>query len=360
MKKAALYIFLLGITALILVSPENSLQYAKSGLTLCYDIIIPALFPFFVCSGLLIYSGICNDLARLFGPVMRPLFNVNGSGAAAFVLGIVSGYPLGALTACRLYEGCYLSKSEAERLLAFCNNSGPLFILGSVGTALYHSPKIGTALYISHILAALSVGVIFRFYGRGTFSAPSTEINQKKADGGEIFSAVLSNSLQSILTVCGAVVFFSVISNAAAAYLPLAPSVKPLILGLVEFTTGVNAIYLSEGSLYTKLLLSAFVVGFAGLSVHVQVIGIISKYRLRLLPYFCGKLLHGIFSVIYLYIILHLYPGTLSVFSASEARLDISGAFMLAALYSLLGIAALAAAAAVSRGILTAKKHSEK
>ena len=204
------------VTVLILINPQSALLYAKSGLALCSDVLAPALFPFFVCSSLLIYSGACRVVARWFRPVMRPLFNVGGAGAAAFILGIISGYPLGASCACKLYDGGYLSKTECERLLAFCNNSGPLFILGSVGIAVYNSPKIGIMLYLAHIAAALTVGVLFRFYKRGEVSAVPVPIYSSDDGIGEIFQKSLASSINSILTVCGAVVFFSVIANIMA------------------------------------------------------------------------------------------------------------------------------------------------
>ena len=125
-----------------------------------YTHLIPTLFPFFICSGILLYSGFCEALSVLFRPCMKPLFGVSPAGASAFVLGIISGYPLGAVTAGQLYENGYITKTEAERLTAFCNNSGPLFILGSVGAAVYGNIRLGIMLYVFHILAALTLSLI--------------------------------------------------------------------------------------------------------------------------------------------------------------------------------------------------------
>ena len=86
MKRTVGYIFIVFLCTLLILNPEKSIQYASSGLNLCTEIIIPSLFPFFVCSGLLIYSGLCEVIAKIFSPVMKPLFNVNPTGAAAFVL----------------------------------------------------------------------------------------------------------------------------------------------------------------------------------------------------------------------------------------------------------------------------------
>ena len=336
MKKRLLYAALIFITLLLIINPQKSVMYAQNGLSLCQSVIIPSLFPFFVCSGLLIYSGFCEILAKLLQPVMKPLFNINGSGAAAFVLGIISGYPLGAVTACQLYEKSYLSKTEAERLLAFCNNSGPLFILGAVGISLYHNPKIGIILYISHILSALITGIIFRFYNKNSFNAPVSAINVEDKSFSQIFSTVLANSLQSIITVCGAVIFFSVISSIITDLIPLSGNIKGAVIGLLEFVTGVSAISQSSMPLFEKLVLSAGVVGFAGLSVHIQVMSVVSKYNLSLTPYIIGKGIQGVIAMLLTIILLRLIPSGLPVFSPSS--LEISGAFAMNSLFVILTV----------------------
>ncbi len=333
MKKILPYIPIVFITALMLVFPDQSIMYAKSAIGLCGEIIIPSLFPFFVCSGLLIYSGCAKTVAKLCRGVMMPLFNVSGSGSLAFVLGIISGYPLGAVTACQLYESGYLSKSEAERLLAFCNNSGPLFILGSIGAAIYSSREIGIALYVSHILAAITVGIVFRFYARTKHHAPRYGINQPERSFSEVFAEVLSNSISSILTVCGAVIFFSTVSNVVISCFDLNDIFKSLFLGIMELSGGAKSISETYLPLTVKLIMSAFVVGFAGICVHLQVMAIVKKQRLSLVPYIIGKLLHGIISALYAYIYFMLFPPFEATFKSAVSTLD--AGFCMSSLYSL-------------------------
>lgn len=333
MKKIIMYISFIMLTLLILANPHASIEYARQGLILCYEMIIPSLFPFFVCSGLLIYSGFTEILSRMFTPVMLPLFRINGSGAAAFVLGIISGYPLGAVTACSLYENNYLSKTEAERLLSFCNNSGPLFILGAIGVSLYGNPLIGWVLYLSHLLAAVSVGIIFRFYGKNDFIAPPSKLTQPNRQIGEIFSIVLQSSISGILTVCGAIIFFSaaanLLINLICAHIPYAD----LFAGLIEFTTGIVNISDTDFPLAAKLIMSSFVVGFAGLSVHFQVMGIVAKYKLSLKPYIIGKLLHAAIAAAYMYIFTKFVPLNTSVFTNAQSPLNINGSFAVSSLF---------------------------
>ena len=95
---------------------------------------------------------------------MKPLFNVNGACSFAFIMGIISGYPVGAKLACKFRKENICSKEECERLLSFTNNSGPLFIIGSVGISMFGNSTIGILLFITHLLASISVGFLFRFW----------------------------------------------------------------------------------------------------------------------------------------------------------------------------------------------------
>ena len=345
LKKSLLNIFAIIITALMVCFPALSIAHAKDALKMCYEIIIPSLFPFFVCSGILVYSGFAKSLSAFSRPIMKPLFNVNENGAAAFVLGIISGYPLGAVTACQLYEGAYLSKSEAERLLAFCNNSGPLFILGAVGSAMYKSPKIGIILYLSHLLSAILVGIIFRFYEKNKFCAPKSQIGTATELPSEIFSKVLANSINSILTVCGAIVFFFTISGIVTGLLPFNQVVGALLSAILEFTGGIKKISLLPIPLGLRLSASSFSVGFAGLCVHIQVMSVTARYGLSLKPYILGKLLHGVFSAIITYSVFYAFPQPLSAVSTFSARL--SGGFYLGSAYITLAVLILVSSAIV-------------
>lgn len=87
-------------------------------------------------------------------------------GAYAMLMGIISGYPIGAKIVTNFRESGMCSKEECERLLAFTNNSGPLFIIGTVGISLFGNSLIGVLLFITHLLAFLTVGFIFRFWKR--------------------------------------------------------------------------------------------------------------------------------------------------------------------------------------------------
>ena len=357
MKKFLLWFGVLTVTALMLIFPTESVEYAKKALSLCSDTVIPSLFPFFVCSGLLVHSGFCGTLSHVAKPVMKPLFNVNENGAGAFILGIISGYPLGAVTACQLYESGYLSKYEAERLLSFCNNSGPLFILGAVGVCMYSDTKTGLLLYISHLISALTVGVLFRFYKSRKHTAPQSVMTVKEKDFSRIYSSVMQSSLNSIITVCGSIVFVGMATGLLLSYVPIRPVTHAVLFGILEMTGGVKEVSSLQLDITQRLMLSAFLVGFAGLCVHLQVMSTVSRYNLSLLPYFLGKLLHGIFSAAYLYVFLKLSPVSCEVFSYGGK--NYSAGFFTSSLFVCLSVVFFLALSCIFSKIIS-KKDTKK
>lgn len=345
LKRWLLYITMLGAVILLIISGERSVSCAREAVRICLDVIVPSLFPFFICSGVLIYSGFCDTVSAVFRPVMKPLFNVGGAGAGAFVIGILSGYPLGAHTACKLYESNYLSKTEAERLLAFCNNSGPLFILGSVGISLYSSPQLGAILYASHILACVTVGILFRFYKRHEYNAYEASIKTSQTNMSGIFSTAAANSIKSMLTICATVIFFSTITVLAVDLLPINSEAEAIITGLCEFVTGSVKISQLHMDLWKRMVMSAFIIGFAGLSVHMQVMSVTAEYDLSLKPYILGKVMHGIISAVYMWLALKLFQPARTVFA--DSTLDINGGFAVSsAIVTVLVISAVLAGAA--------------
>ena len=131
--------------ALITCSAE-AMDGARRSLALCAEVLIPSLFPFFVLSGLIQELGLPSRLGRLAAPGMHRLFGVSGPGCAALILGLMAGYPLGAASAAGLVQRGEIKREEGERLLGFCNNSGPAFLLGAAGAGVFGSAKAGILL----------------------------------------------------------------------------------------------------------------------------------------------------------------------------------------------------------------------
>lgn len=332
LKRNILPLIFLAFTFCLVIFSSNNLQAVKSGLTLWANSVVPSLFPFFVATEILINTDIINILGKLLNNYMKPLFNIRGEGSFAFIMGIISGYPVGAKIASEFRKNNICNKEECERLLSFSNNSGPLFIIGTVGILMYGSTIIGLLLFITHILAGITVGIIFRFWKRNTKSNLSTSSRKIQNNNisfsnlGEVLSNSITNSISTIFLIGGFVVIFSCVISIlkASGILNILTSfispvfntfnidtsfVSPLICGFLEITNGINSIsQIACKKLSINLILTAFLLGFGGLSVFLQVLSITSKTDLSIKPYIYGKLLQGIIASFYTYIFINIIP----------------------------------------------------
>ncbi|MEG0941202.1 MAG: sporulation protein, partial [Oscillospiraceae bacterium] len=299
----------------LVLCPGAATEGARSGLALCAGVIIPSLFPFMVMGNLFLELSLPQWLGRFTAPITKKLFGVSGAGSAAFFLGLIGGYPLGAITLADMYSRGLLKKKEAERLLGFCDNSGPAFIIAVAGSAVFGSAGIGFFLYTVHILAAVLVGILLRFRKTSFNFSPAP---LAKRSFSQAFTESVKRAAFTSITVCGFVVFFSVmvglldsggvlpaISGRLSAILgvPL-HFTRALLTGLLEIGTGICTMteLLPNAA---ALALCAFVLGWGGLSVHAQAAAVISEGGLSPAWHLFGKLLHGVLSAL---ITLLVYP----------------------------------------------------
>jgi sporulation integral membrane protein YlbJ len=346
-KKLTLPLFCISFILCLVLLSDTAVKAAVNGLKLWSGIVVPSLFPFFVAAEVLNATGFIRASGLLLEPVMRPLFNVPGTGSFALAMGVTSGYPVGAKITCGFRENGDLTRTEAERLLAFTNNSGPLFIVGAVGTGMYGSSVLGIFLLVCHFLSCITVGILFRFYkGRdhtpatglktipGHTSANPLKLFKRKLldDSGNVRQGIgitlgnaIRESVSTILAIGGFIVVFSVIITfltdtgiirklADVLGFVLSPLgvdckvVEGVLCGLFEITTGSNSVSsVFQVPLAVRLPAASFIIGWAGLSVHFQVMSIASKTDLSILPYLAGKLLQGFIAAFYTWIGLRLF-----------------------------------------------------
>ena len=302
--------------ALLLGWPRPAMEAVREALRLCTETIVPSLFPFLVFSALLTALAPMERLQKLLSPLMAPLFRLSGCSAAVLLLGFTGGYPVGVRTTAALYREGHLKGNEAERLLSFCNNSGPGFLLGVVGVGVFGSTTVGLWLYAIHILAALLVGLLFRFYRCNGKAAVCNSSKLHKVPRAkslpQVFTEAVTGSFSAVLNICAFVLFFMIALrllaftgalHLLAAFLtwllsPLGMTEHlstALIAGILELSTGSACLQGAPLTAGTAALVS-FLLGWGGLSVHCQSMIFLLESSLPCKTYFIGKFLQGIFS----------------------------------------------------------------
>lgn len=295
MKKFRFRVLSFGICVVLvwlLAESDGVRQSVREALELCAASVIPALFPFLVVSGLLISLGLTDTLAPAMAALMDRLFHLPGAAGAALLLGLMGGYPIGAKTAAELYRSGQLTKSEAERLLTFCNNANPAFFLGVLGPGVFGSQKVGFYLWLIHILAALLTGMLFRKSGE---THPRQGLHRAAPSQPSSFAAcwieAVKGGLSAILSVCAFVTIFYVLTRPLLAL--------PGIWGLLA--VGITELFSLTPLLppdATGFLLAAALSGWGSLSVLCQTAALLEGSGLSAAPCAKGKAVQGLLSAL--------------------------------------------------------------
>lgn len=249
----------LAALGVLLLCSADTARAVREGLALCAGSVIPALFPFLAVSGLLtaLDAGAAPGRGRM---LLARVLGCGPAGAGAFLLGLVGSYPVGARTVAQLYREKRISRPEACRLLLFCNNCGPAFILGVAGLGCFGSLRAGGLLWAVHMLAALGIALVL----------PRRPLPPGRDAAG------------AMVQICGFVVFFLAALRLAARLTGLS---HPLLSGAVELTQGILALPATP----TGFVWAAALLGWGGLSVHGQSAAVLSGTDLPLGPYLAAK-----------------------------------------------------------------------
>lgn len=276
------------LAAALLIWGDTAAAAVRQGVELCLTAVLPSLFPFLAVSSWLIALGAGETAQRLLGRPFTRLFRCQGAGAAPFLLGMVGGYPVGARTVAALVQRGTLSPAEGGRLLAFCNNAGPAFIIGIAGRTVFGSGRVGVWLYLLHAATAVAVGLLLRRPApptpvRGSCPPPVSPV--------AAFLDAVQSAAAAMGRLCAFVVFFLVVL--AVVQKAVGP-LPPWAAGFLELTCGVTALTPDRQG----FTLAAGMLGWGGLSVHAQTLAVTADTSIPLGRYLQGKALHSALSAL--------------------------------------------------------------
>lgn len=338
--KTIFLVCILHLTLYLVTFPSQCISICRNAVDLCLNSVVPSLFPFLICSGFFSATGAATVCSRYLSPLMKPLFGLPGCSAMAFTLGIVSGYPIGAVCAADLYSSGQCTKNEAERMCAFCNNSGPLFIMSVIGCNFLGNLQAGRYLYIAHILSAIILGVLLRFYKTSSAGSPQKHLPPKEVPAPKnivaILGSVMDTSVFTMLKICGFVVFFTVFAES----LPKS-CFSPFLHSILEITGGIKQLSLLSMDFDSKMCIISFFAAFSGISVLLQVGAITSKYGISLVPYVTGKILQGVLSAAITKVLLVMFPIGQDTFLPKKSSVVFTTEPFELLLYSIFSIAAV-------------------
>ena len=323
-RQLSVFFALLGTMVWFLADSAQVRSAAAEALSLCARSVIPALFPFLALSSMLVRMGFANWITPWCSGWMTTLFRLPGCAAGALVLGLIAGYPVGARTAGELYRARLLTREEAQRLIAFCNNSNPVFLISVLGGGVFHSTRVGLWLWLIHVASALLTGIFFRGGRRGGWwqrnkrqvsrqpdKQQSGRRQKDRQQGGwrqrcggsvalpptappslsEAFVASVRSAGETMLFLCAFVTFFYVLVAPLSA---LGTPVGAVLTGVLELFSLTPL--LADDAF--SFVLAAGCSGWGGLCVMCQTAAVLGDSGLSLRPCILGKLVQGVLSAL--------------------------------------------------------------
>ena len=296
---------------LIIMNPDIFSSSTIKGLKLFFYSVLPGLLPFMFLTKMLTELEIIFKITKKFSKFTKIFFGTSGLSLYCFFMSILSGYPIGAKIIYDLHSKKLISDNEAKKMSVFCTTSGPVFIIGAVGVGMLNSFKLGTIIYIAHILSSLICGIIYNIFTKrkfipeiqtNTFSSTSKPMN--------IFSFCLSETINSLFLVGGYITIFYLLSETldllnifillSNILTPTSKllhiqndQIKGVLYGIIEVTRGAKELSLLN-TIPTETICA--IISFSGISIIMQSLAFLKPAKIKAHSFIFSKCVHCVLS----------------------------------------------------------------
>ena len=311
-KRLRFSVFMLIAVAVWLMSysllmTERTMETVSRTLDVFVRSVLPPLAVFSICAKLLVKTNVMGRLVSARLSFFLNKIGMSAGGFIAFLFGLFAGFPTGAAMLADLYEKGDISEDEAKSLLPFCNQASIAFLIGTVGRSMLNDPGVGWIFFLAQTVTAW---ICICLTANERRIAKKFLMPKAREDCSAIssFTSSVRESAFSMISVCGFIVFFSLIGTAlfdTLAALGFHPGELfcAMIGGSLEISSGF--IWLSGGSVSREavLICGGALLGFGGISVFIQAMERTEAFFFSPEKYFKGKLAASlicpIFSVLF-------------------------------------------------------------
>ena len=271
---------------LMILDSKHCLSAAKDAVDMCIQSLIPSLFPFLFLS-IYLCDRLGNAGIRLLRFPRRLIGMPEGS-ESILLLGLIGGYPVGAQAIAHANSRGNIARSEANRLVSFCNNAGPAFIFGMC-SVLFDTKWAPWFLWGIQVASAFLVGVLSR-------KSPTSSRAENKVTSPMHMTAILERSVKTMGSICGWVILFRIMIHFASRwFLWLLPEYLRIILcGSTELVNGIMLLPTVKSRAF-RFILASGLLSFGGICVTMQTKSVAPFLDLK--KYLAGKMQQTLFSM---------------------------------------------------------------
>lgn len=308
LKEFLLLAFVAIIAVALLVNAPSTMTATREAIQNCATSLVPSLMSFMIVASFVSESS-CGDTIGRFIP-LRLLFNLPQNCAKVVLISMFGGYPCGAKMISNMLRKNEIDTATAQRMLNFCINASPAYVISSIGIGLFGNAKIGVIIWISHISTALLIGIVFR--GKPTTEKTTCTTYPSIA---QTFVKSVLDSTNTMIAISGFVIAFSVTLTLLKQ------------IGITTFVTNILNLLTKDGSTskalfdtffdvvvgsktcldcspVTAVVLCAGAVSFGGMSILSQIAYLLSGQKINFVRIILFRLVHAVLTATTVYIII--------------------------------------------------------
>lgn len=337
-KSGALLAAVLAAACALLLFPAQAAQGAKNGVDYSLNILIPSLYPFMVLSVFIVKSGLSEKLGKVLEKPTQALFRLPGGAAASIVMSVVGGFPAGARSAAALAEAGLVTQEQAGRMMVFCVNAGPSFLITAVGVGFLHSARAGAVLFLSQLVSFLLMGILSSLFARPAQRGRAKPQPARRVGMAQALIDSAADAAYSTLMMCCLVILFAAGMNLIRSAVAV-PLVSVVCSAVFEVTGGCADLARTGAPLWVF----ALAVGWGGVCVHMQAYACLGGVKIRKGRFALCRLLQGLISAAVCRGLTLLWPQSAQTFTTTEAPFSaaLSGTVPSAAALAILCVALL-------------------
>lgn len=286
--------------------PARYMQVTLQGFALWLRCVLPCLFPFMICCGILTATGILQGLAKPLSPLQRKL-KLPTVAVSCCLLSLSCGYPVGARTVKQFADQGLLDKKQINSVALLASSTSPIFALSSVGASMFGNTTVGGKLFLCHAVAVIFVGLVAHFLSKPDEQKARPLSTASKEN---IFYDCVYNAVISVAVAGGYIAFFGVLTAVLEDFYLLYPLQyvantlfgdcgKGLCFGLIEMTNG--CLLLSRTENPFALPLCGFLVTTGGLCILMQQLGYLKSVGVNTPRFLLGKVCQGVLCAMLLW-----------------------------------------------------------
>lgn len=287
-----------------LINSEELFKTFFISIDLWFTKIFPNMFIFFIINDLLNNYHFPLIMSKIFGNIHKKIFKLPKDSSYIIFLSMTSGFPSNAKIILDALDNNIINEMDANKLLTMNHFSNPLFIIYTIGINVLHNKKLGFIILISHFITNFIVGFLFRNIYIDNKENKKEMQYIPSLPFIEILKKSINNAIKISFNVLGIIIFFSLVVKILNTYLNLHSFSNLFLNGILEITNGMNILEKMNISPIKASILSSFFISFGGISIHMQVSSILSKYHLNYYIYFISRMIHAALSSLLTFIIL--------------------------------------------------------